>query len=404
MEERRIVDAQDELLAPEADVMPDEPVLPAKIVPAQVSPAKLAPDMAAPAVPDTVPPASGETAESRAEEENRRRRRRRRRGPRRDEASDGLSAVAALGAEQPDLNVLRPQDEPQGEAPPTDPSHALVKEGADEPVPPAATDATAPSVEEHAPVIETESISTVAIETVLAPAEPEPPASQVEVPPHPSESLAEAAEQDPAAVNPTELLAIDPAPAEATAPAVEAAPNEEGGEAKTRRRGRRGGRRRRRDEDEVPAEAEATPALPYIGPTPADPFGKQPFDIFDVMDQVEQARPLPMPTQATEAPQAGNRATDLPVANNGVLPMANNSVLPMANNSVAEENQLAPFPEAEIEAVKISAESSDTARVLPNGLHVPDDMNMPPADAAPMIKPVLINAPAAERKRGWWRR
>ena len=64
-----------------------------------------------------------------------------------------------------------------------------------------------------------------------------------------------------------------------------------------RRRGRRGGRRRRPDGNgEMPPHAEPgadQPDLPpvYTGPTPANPFGGQTFDIFDVMDQAEAAAP-----------------------------------------------------------------------------------------------------------------
>ena len=68
-------------------------------------------------------------------------------------------------------------------------------------------------------------------------------------------------------------------------------------EHRARRRGRRGGRRRRPDGNgEMPPHAEPgadQPDLPpvYTGPTPANPFGGQTFDIFDVMDQAEAAVP-----------------------------------------------------------------------------------------------------------------
>ena len=64
-----------------------------------------------------------------------------------------------------------------------------------------------------------------------------------------------------------------------------------------RRRGRRGGRRRRHDGNgEMPPHAEPgadQPDLPpvYTGPTPANPFGGQNFDIFDVLEQAEAAAP-----------------------------------------------------------------------------------------------------------------
>ena len=80
-----------------------------------------------------------------------------------------------------------------------------------------------------------------------------------------------------------------------------------------RRRGRRGGRRRRREpgEEGVAAEAGAeqtasfeapsAPVYTYTGPTPADPFGGQAFDIFDIMDEAEIAR-TPVPAPAPHSP------------------------------------------------------------------------------------------------------
>ena len=83
-------------------------------------------------------------------------------------------------------------------------------------------------------------------------------------------------------------------------------------EARNRRRGRRGGRRRRRDADEagLPAVAELGAEQPdiapaYAGPTPANPFGGQAFDIFDVLEQAEQQaarRPARTVIPVVEAP------------------------------------------------------------------------------------------------------
>ena len=82
----------------------------------------------------------------------------------------------------------------------------------------------------------------------------------------------------------------------ATAAEDEAAGGEESEQAR-RRRGRRGGRRRRRDETEATAEAPEPAPLPlWTGPTPADPFGGQTYDIFDLIEQQEQERPVaPLP-------------------------------------------------------------------------------------------------------------
>ena len=88
-------------------------------------------------------------------------------------------------------------------------------------------------------------------------------------------------------------------------------------DARNRRRGRRGGRRRRRE----PGDGELTPVAEpgaeqpevphYSGPTPANPFGGQAFDIFDVLDQAERnvpasrerVAPLPSPVVDRDAPR-----------------------------------------------------------------------------------------------------
>ena len=93
------------------------------------------------------------------------------------------------------------------------------------------------------------------------------------------------------------------APVEAAPPAArtepEAAPAADtDDEAAARRRSRRG-RRRGRDRDGEMSPlgapgAEQPDLLPaYAGPTPADPFGGQAFDIFDVMEQAELAASAP---------------------------------------------------------------------------------------------------------------
>ena len=100
----------------------------------------------------------------------------------------------------------------------------------------------------------------------------------------------------------TEAGATEPSATEETAETED--------EARNRRRGRRGGRRRRREPDGeisplgLPG-AEQPDLLPvYTGPTPANPFGNQAFDIFDVIDQVERAaesgRPIPTATLMPE--------------------------------------------------------------------------------------------------------
>ncbi len=186
----------------------------------------------------------------------------------------------------------------------------------------------------------------------------------------------------------------DEAGAEAAAEApetgvAEAADVAEGGEppvagesleeaAARKRRGRRGGRRRRREGGEAvaaPGEAEAAPKPvepprpAYTGPTPANPFGNNAFDIFDVMDQAEEQRalaplrPVPEPPGAAVVPDAAGASPELP----------------------------AQYATAEADA--------------PEDIAIPE----PPAaepESAPVPAPVLVGAgeaPAAP-KRGWWRR
>jgi ribonuclease E len=275
--------------------------------------------------------ANPESAESRAEEENRRRRRRRRRGPRREDAADGLSPVAALGAEQPDLSVPPPMAAPM---PVAQPDAVFVP-------PPVMPPPVMPP-----PVIPTE---VIAVET--APALVSEPPLQMLTTDEPVPEMA--------SVELPADLAVSPA---LTQPEPAAAAEEEG-EPKARRRGRRGGRRRKRDEgEEAPvdaAEPEPTAAEParYDGPTPADPFGRQPLDIFDVMEQFEQAQHAPPPAVAPAPPEA-----ESPPVSNG-LHLVETQAEPPAQFPALEQ----PAPE-------------------------------------PLVKPVLINAPAADRKRGWWRR
>jgi ribonuclease E len=351
--------------------------------------------------------AAEETAESRAEEENRRRRRRRRRGPRRDDGTDGLSPVAALGAEQPDLVPLVPETLPMPapgpvlvEAPLSETAHlatpapALEELGSEKSAPIAeAPEALAPATvapEPHVaePVISEPTVSIEPIEEMGTAESSTLALSGGEDLPAPEALNAPA----PEALNAPAPEALNaPAPEALNAPAPEALSTEEDSELKTRRRGRRGGRRRRRDEDEpaVALVAAPEPDLPlaYTGPTPADPFGQQPFDIFDVMEQVEQARAAaaPPPKAAAE---------------------------PLASEIPAPATPPEPDPQPEPQPVMVASEIPRS-----NGLHLveipaapetapPEEMHVAPEPPppGPLVQPVLINAPAAERKRGWWRR
>ncbi len=217
-----------------------------------------------------------------------------------------------------------------------------------------------------------------------------------------------------------EPVALDPALAEQP-PVVADAPAggppagelelelDENGEPKARRRGRRGGRRRRREpgEEAVAAEAgETAPALPtpepqpvaevpspsypaYVGPTPADPFGGTGFDIFDMLDQAEQA------SEAAKARSATPAAV-------------------VIEPELAEALAVPPVPADAVDVAQVSKEPEPAMETEPETLPEP---NMEPESAAapePVmaapeaepVQPVIVGEaePAAERKRGWWRR
>ncbi len=214
-------------------------------------------------------------------------------------------------------------------------------------------------------------------------------------------------------------------PAE-TVTADEGVPPVEGGDVapggeddpRNRRRGRRGGRRRRRDDGEISPfavpGAEQPDLLPvYAGPTPADPFGGQAFDIFDVMDQVErqaEAAPIVRAVSAVEIvnvtgpepePAPREAASDwMPEAD----PAPDVAEEPI---SVAEP---APVATAEILNATAPEPSPERLEVAPPEPQVPtpaNDVAPEPAPAAPVVVPILVGAggdPPAEKKRGWWRR
>ena len=157
---------------------------------------------------------------------------------------------------------------------------------------------------------------------------------------------------------------------------------------RARRRGRRGGRRRRR-EDGTPQTPQAAfdadpfdpaetglepepPGMPaYSGPTPADPFARQGYDIFDVMDQAERQAEATAIAPAIVTPAAP----------------------PPAEAAATPAPEQAPEPEAEPAAV--------AAAPAPEPLLPANDPEPEPA-----IKPIVIGAdtPTADKKRGWWRR
>ncbi len=216
---------------------------------------------------------------------------------------------------------------------------------------------------------------------------------------------------------------VDPAAQEQ--PTLDPEELDENGLPKARRRGRRGGRRRRRDEEpgaeggEPASEPGAEPAaetvtspLPmappptppptpsraavaapppprapvYTGPTPADPFGGAPFDIFDILERAELAEQekASRAAAALEIPPvpAGATAPSYIVAEPTPPP-----VIAPVREQPAEPAKAAPA------AIPVVAELATAASGEPL--------------VGPTIKPIVLGAdplPAAAPRRGWWKR
>ena len=203
------------------------------------------------------------------------------------------------------------------------------------------------------------------------------------------------------------------------APAA-AEPDAAGEEERRRRRSRRGGRRKRRDDDvspEVSAPGAEQPDLPpvYSGPTPADPFGGGTFDIFDVMDQVEQQAASPKPLPAAAAPAPAVAAEPEPVAEAAepaAEPMRQVAaeLEPVALEPAAPERAASepaapePVPEPVEPAAAVARHEGNGAVPHEGAPESGEDEPEPPA--GPVVAPVLIDegAAPAEKKRGWWRR
>ncbi len=151
------------------------------------------------------------------------------------------------------------------------------------------------------------------------------------------------------------------------------------------RRGRRGGRRRRHEGNgEMPPHAAPgaeQPELPpvYAGPTPANPYGGNTFDIFDVLEQAERT--------SSPDPQ--------PVAEPFVLAEPEPEPAPVVHAITAPE----PEPEPEPEPVP-----------APQPLPEPEPEPLAAANdpvVGPAIQPIVIGGEqdaVVEKKRGWWRR
>ncbi|HYZ22215.1 MAG TPA: ribonuclease E/G, partial [Rhodopila sp.] len=194
---------------------------------------------------------------------------------------------------------------------------------------------------------------------------------------------------------------------------------------RSRRRGRRGGRRRRRENEgelapfAVPGAEQPDLRPAYAGPTPADPFGGQVFDIFDVMERAEreaEVQPLrrtasaadivnaPLPEPGSAAPVAPPAAANPSSANTpAAAPQAEITNAPgpePAGELPAAET--APTQAAEPAAAEASAPDAAAAETTPEAAA---EAEPPPPE--PAIKPIVIgasNEPPVEKKRGWWRR
>ncbi len=202
-----------------------------------------------------------------------------------------------------------------------------------------------------------------------------------------------------------------------------------------RRRGRRGGRRRRREpgegEPSSAAEEGAEPiasfdAAPtpyvYTGPTPADPFGGQAFDIFDIMDEPEGPSPAPASPEPppivppADRPDSEGEAAEATVpAEHAAAPDAAHEPATVLHAEPVAEHHFEPEPahHFEPEAVPVVAENPVNIAEAPpaaepelpllNG-HAAEPEPEEPV-SAPVTPPVLVGTvPAADKKRGWWRR
>ncbi len=134
--------------------------------------------------------------------------------------------------------------------------------------------------------------------------------------------------------------------------------------------------RRSRSRRKKPVEGAAQPELaplPYAGPTPADPFGGA-LDIFDALERVENAYAAAPAGQAAGSPEGAR------VENPAGSPVAQapEPLPPAATPPVAHET--------------IAAGSDEPATTEPV--------------VGTVVQPIVIGeaTPAAERKRGWWRK
>jgi len=200
----------------------------------------------------------------------------------------------------------------------------------------------------------------------------------------------------------------------------------EGGEGAGRRRGRRGGRRRRRTDDAALAAiaepgAEQPDVPSYTGPTPADPFGGQDFDIFAALEKAEQAAVRTASAPAAEPanpdtiaePVAAELAMTEPAAEAGaelgaeVVTPAEEAV-PAATSAREEETAEAVTEAVPAPEITEAAADESVAQELAAAEAAPaEPAAIEPAPAEPAVRPIVVGVdevPGAEKKRGWWRR
>jgi ribonuclease E len=197
----------------------------------------------------------------------------------------------------------------------------------------------------------------------------------------------------PAADDLEETIEGVPEHAEVDTEGLSMAPDDDTG--RGRRRGRRGGRRRRRDGDSGQVQPHAEPGaeqpdLPplYVGPTPADPFGGQALDIFDMLEQAELGIE---PALAPPEPAS----TERPPTTDAALPPAHAEE--MADASVPLTDAAQGGPPAEAQGIPPGSSPEPVSPLVPAN----------DVAAGPQIKPILVGAeeePSAEKRRGWWRR
>jgi len=333
---------------------------------ARAEPARAAPSGQRPAAAAPAANGGNGSAEASEEERRRKRRRRRRRGGRREETG-AEAAPMPEGTEQPDIEprfvVVTPEEaEPVALVP--EPAEAVAEPAVPAEAPLAATpEAVLPIAAET--VTETAEAIAPTPEEAPAPAELAPEAAEPKAAPKRGRARTTAAaprarrsRKATAAVTETPAAPAEaeaaPAPEAVTAATPAPAPETEGEDAQARtKRSRRGGRRRR---EEMPAE-EAP--MPYVGPTPADPFAGSGFDLFEAIEMAEQQEALI----------------------NRVAPETALETAPAAPAPAA------PAPEAAAQAEAVAEASAEATA------------------EEPAIKPVLVTGESAgEKKRGWWRR